>query len=431
MEQYIKVLGKVCVTVNGDWDKDTEYERLCIVRNPINKKTYISKMFVPAGNELTDTTYWQYLIGGVEDNLTSTDPEQALSANMGRVLNEALNNAIKDYNSKITNLTNKHNQEITALTNKHNQEIAALTNKHNEDITNLTNKHNQDIDNLTDKHDEDITNLTDKHDEDVENLNEDINNAIKDYNNKITNLTNKHNQDIEAITLEHVDDINRLTNSINTLSQTVSANKAQHDTDINSLNNSLQNLSKQHSEDISELQTLVTNITSFEVEVVTALPTIGTKGIIYLVKSGGDTTDKAIYTEYIWIPSTNKYEILGEFETAVDLQDYQEKLISGSNIKTINGTSILGSGNINTTPAIVTTSAAGLMSADDKVKLNSIQSNAAAVSFERAYTSGTKIGTITINGVSTDIYIPVWNGTAEEYNAITNKQSDMIYNITD
>ena len=398
MEQYIKLLGKVCVTINGDWDKDIEYERLCIVRNPINKKTYISKMFVPAGNELTDTTYWQYLIGGVEDNLTSTDPEQALSANMGRVLNEALNNAIKDYNTKITNLTNKHNQEITALTNKHNQ-----------DITNLTNKHN----------------------EDVENLNEDIDNAIKDYNAKITALTNKHNQEIEAITSEHADDINRLTNSINTLSQTVSANKAQHDTDINSLNNSLQNLSKQHSEDISELQTLVSNITSFEVEVVTGLPATGTKGIIYLVKSSGDTTDKAIYTEYIWIPSTQKYEILGEFETAVDLQDYQEKLISGSNIKTINGASILGSGNINTTPAIVTTSAAGLMSADDKVKLNNIQSNATAVSFERGYSSGTKIGAITINGVSTDIYIPIWNGTAAEYNAIANKQSDMIYNITD
>ena len=118
MEQYIKVLGKVTVTLNGDWDETKEYERLCIVRNPINKKTYMSKIFVPAGEELTNETYWQYIIGGVEDNLLSTDPEQALSANMGRVLSEMINNAINDYNNKIVALTNKHNTDIQNLTNK-------------------------------------------------------------------------------------------------------------------------------------------------------------------------------------------------------------------------------------------------------------------------------------------------------------------------
>lgn len=376
MKQYVKLLGKVTVTLNGDWNETKEYERLCIVRNPINKKTYMSKMFVPAGKELTDETYWQYIIGGVEDNLFSTDPEQALSANMGRVLSEMISNAIADYNNKIVALTNKHNTDIQSLTTKHNNDVNAL--------------------------------------------NSAINNAVKDYTAKITALTNKHNQDVA-----------NLQSAINTLNNTVAANKAQHDSDIDALTDVVDELSKQHSEDIAQLQTLVNNITSFEVEVVTTLPTTGTKGVIYLVKSSGTTTDKAIYTEYIWIPSTSKYEILGEFETAVDLGNYQEKLVSGSNIKTINGTSLLGSGNINTTPAVVTTTSAGLMSADDKSKLNNIAAGATKVTFTAAYTTGTKIGTININGSNIDIYIPIWNGTLAQYNAIANKQSDMIYNITD
>lgn len=340
MEPYVKVLGKVCVTINGDWDKELEYERLCIVKNAVNKKIYISKCFVPKDTEITDTEYWQYLYGGIEDNLNSTDAEQALSANMGRVLKELINSTADSLSERIRELIVKHNEDILDI--------------HNDIETNV----------------------------------HDINNTIS------------------QVSKQHEDDIKNLTNTIN-------------------------NISEQHANDIAEVQQLVSNITSFEVEVVTTLPATGVKGVIYLVKSTGTTTDKAIYTEYIWIPSKSSYEILGEFETAVDLDNYQPKLVSGSNIKTINGVSILGSGNISTTPANATTSASGLMSNTDKQKLNGIQSGATAVSFSRAYTSGTKIGTITINGVATDIYIPIWNGTAAQYNAIANKQSDMIYNITD
>ena len=51
-----------------------------------------------------------------------------------------------------------------------------------------------------------------------------------------------------------------------------------------------------------------------------------------------------------------------------------------------------------------TTSAAGLMSAADKTKLDGIQTSADAVSFTSKLTSGTEIGTITINGTETTIY---------------------------
>ena len=60
----------------------------------------------------------------------------------------------------------------------------------------------------------------------------------------------------------------------------------------------------------------------------------------------------------------------------------------------------------NTTYNVATTSANGLMSSSDKSKLGGIQAGADAVSFSRSLSSGTKIGTININGTNTDIYAP-------------------------
>lgn len=56
------------------------------------------------------------------------------------------------------------------------------------------------------------------------------------------------------------------------------------------------------------------------------------------------------------------------------------------------------------THTAATSSAAGFMTAADKVKLDGISDSADAVSVTRALTSGTKIGTITINGVAADLY---------------------------
>ena len=72
----------------------------------------------------------------------------------------------------------------------------------------------------------------------------------------------------------------------------------------------------------------------------------------------------------------------------------------------------------NTTYNVATTSANGLMSSSDKSKLNEIQAGADAVSFSRSLSSGTKIGTININGVNTDIYAPT-AGKPVEYGVAT------------
>ena len=72
----------------------------------------------------------------------------------------------------------------------------------------------------------------------------------------------------------------------------------------------------------------------------------------------------------------------------------------------------------NTTYNAATTSANGLMSSRDKSKLNGIQAGADAVSFSRSLSSGTKIGTININGTNTDIYAPT-AGEPVEYGVAT------------
>lgn len=72
----------------------------------------------------------------------------------------------------------------------------------------------------------------------------------------------------------------------------------------------------------------------------------------------------------------------------------------------------------NTTYNVATTSANGLMSSSDKSKLNEIQASADAVSFSRSLSSGTKIGTININGTNTDIYAPT-AGEPVEYGVAT------------
>lgn len=72
----------------------------------------------------------------------------------------------------------------------------------------------------------------------------------------------------------------------------------------------------------------------------------------------------------------------------------------------------------NTIYNVATTSANGLMSSSDKSKLNRIQAGADAVSFSRSLSSGTKIGTININGVNTDIYAPT-AGEPVEYGVAT------------
>ena len=64
-------------------------------------------------------------------------------------------------------------------------------------------------------------------------------------------------------------------------------------------------------------------------------------------------------------------------------------------------------------------SSGGGLSASDREKLDGISESADAVSFTRSLTSGTKVGTITINGVDTEIYAPTSSGTVSFTQSLT------------
>lgn len=94
------------------------------------------------------------------------------------------------------------------------------------------------------------------------------------------------------------------------------------------------------------INNIIGDITGVKFVVVTSLPSVGEKGTIYLIKNNSSTEANNVYDEYIWLSDKNSYEKLGSFSTSIDLSNYQPKLVSGQNIKTINGQSILGNGNI-------------------------------------------------------------------------------------
>lgn len=58
MKEQYKDLGKVCLTVEGYWSIDKEYEKITIV-NDDAENSYISKKDVPVGIKLTNSEYWQ------------------------------------------------------------------------------------------------------------------------------------------------------------------------------------------------------------------------------------------------------------------------------------------------------------------------------------------------------------------------------------
>lgn len=196
----------------------------------------------------------------------------------------------------------------------------------------------------------------------------------------------------------------------------------------------------------TEIDNKISAIHQFNIQVVDSLPTTGTQYTIYFVPSSTSSTQN-VYEEYVWIVvgDTGKWEHIGSTAFALSIEqtadgisvngtalqsasasqpglmtkDYASKLdgiATGANKTTVDSSLSSTSTNpvqnkvINSALAgkastsIATTSANGLMSSGDKSKLDGIQASADAVSFTADLTSGTKIGTININGTDTVLY---------------------------
>ena len=155
----------------------------------------------------------------------------------------------------------------------------------------------------------------------------------------------------------------------------------------------------------TELLGTIGNITSFEIDVVNTLPETGTKGHIYFVPKT-TTDEKNIYDEYIWVvkDSTSAFEKIGDTKIDTDsLKSETLSEVSNNYIKTVDVTPSTDDSNGTTTytfsfkngegteisTATITTGGAtggaggsyelatpekdGLMSKEDKAKLDSYE----------------------------------------------------------
>lgn len=148
------------------------------------------------------------------------------------------------------------------------------------------------------------------------------------------------------------------------------------------------------------------NLDTTFAEVVTALPTSGIKKHLYLLKSSD--TSQNLYSEYLYTGDVSatydasKWEKLGEYKADVDLSGYAKKSEALSNLvtaqdatkATLHKSTVSGSmSDVYITSA--TSSAAGVMSAADKAKLDGIASGANKYSLPTASASalgGIKVG---------------------------------------
>ena len=87
----------------------------------------------------------------------------------------------------------------------------------------------------------------------------------------------------------------------------------------------------------TELLQTIGNITSFEIDVVDALPETGTKGHIYFVPKT-TTDEKNVYDEYIWVvkESNSAFEKIGDTKIDTDaLKSETLAQVSANYIKTV------------------------------------------------------------------------------------------------
>lgn len=148
-------------------------------------------------------------------------------------------------------------------------------------------------------------------------------------------------------------------------------------------------VSEEQAQEIAKIPTLETNMMGKQDTLVsgTNIKTINGNSILgegNLVIEGGGIDLSNYY---------NKTEV----DTKLDTK--QNTLVSGTNIKTVNSQSILGEGNIEVTIPDATTATSGAMSAADKTKLDSMSNE--------------------------------WTGTQAEYDALTTKDDNIIYYVTE
>lgn len=125
MQPNYKILGKVCLTANGKWDKTKQYDKISIVFNDADNTSYISRQDVPAGIEITNEDYWQ-VIGNRGTAIVVDDKLNGISTNP--IQNKAVYTAIQELDGKIELI----NDDVITLKTDNDfikKDVSALMNK--------------------------------------------------------------------------------------------------------------------------------------------------------------------------------------------------------------------------------------------------------------------------------------------------------------
>ena len=140
---------------------------------------------------------------------------------------------------------------------------------------------------------------------------------------------------------------------------------------------------------VTALENAINSLVGFTAEVVSNLPATGQEGIMYLVLSES-IVEQDIYNEYIWVE--NKFEKIGNTSVEVDLSGYATINFVNSTLANYVTdseltTALNSKANSNHSHSVVTTSANGFMSSNDKSKLDGIATGANKITVDSAMSS--------------------------------------------
>lgn len=147
---------------------------------------------------------------------------------------------------------------------------------------------------------------------------------------------------------------------------------------------------------ITEINEQSADISALQTDMLTKQPTLVSGTNIKTINGESVLGEGNLVIEGGGIDLSNYYNKT-EVDTKLDTK--QNTLVSGTNIKTVNSQSILGEGNIEVTIPDATTATSGAMSAADKTKLDSMSNE--------------------------------WTGTQAEYDALATKDDNIIYYVTE
>lgn len=94
MNKIIEEVGKVCLTAEGYWDREKEYEELSVVTDKETKASYISRKPVPALVDISNNEYWQSIASHTARNgsfIVLSDKDSSMGELLLHTLESAIN----------------------------------------------------------------------------------------------------------------------------------------------------------------------------------------------------------------------------------------------------------------------------------------------------------------------------------------------------